>query len=258
MKNSFSTDLRMAFMAIACVTFLAGCGNSANDSKNAPEAKVDRAVAAAPAVEQPESAEEEADELGPDGFEVIKADGMKTPVNVTPKGEKANIQDFAKAFCGLYPNYEPNQKMLKYLADPKAFDQETEVYTMHCNVPNGYISSTLWTEIDRHTTMCYWNRKNGHSLVGVYMNNGSENEVSDPAFLFYDYDPKTRVMTPDKEVYRVVEKEALNKDFEAFDLKLPEEGKDIVVNLYSDNGDDGYDITEKTLKWTGHDFKLVP
>ena len=47
-------------MAIACVTFLAGCGNSANDSKNAPEAKVDRAVAAAPAVEQPESAEEEA------------------------------------------------------------------------------------------------------------------------------------------------------------------------------------------------------
>lgn len=91
MKNSFSTDLRMAFMAIACVTFLAGCGHSANDSKNAPEAKVDRAVAAAPAVEQPESAEEEADELGPDGFEVIKADGMKTPVNVAPKGEKANI-----------------------------------------------------------------------------------------------------------------------------------------------------------------------
>ena len=90
------------------------------------------------------------------------------------------------------------------------------------------------------------------------MNNGSENEGSDPAFLFYDYDPKTRVMTPDKEVYQLVEKVALNKDFETFDLKLPEEGKDIVVNLYSDNGDDGYDITEKTLKWTGHDFKLVP
>ncbi len=65
-------------------------------------------------------------------------------------------------------------------------------------------------------------------------------------------------MTPDTEVYQLVEKVALNKDFETFDLKLPEEGKDIVVNLYSDNGDDGYDITEKTLKWTGHDFKLVP
>ena len=38
---------------------------------------------------------------------------------------------------------------------------------------------------------------------------------------------------------------------------LFDEGKDIVVRLYSDNGDDGYDITEMTLKWTGDTFTLI-
>ena len=75
--------------------------------------------------------------------------------------------------------------------------------------------------------------------------------------MFYDYDPKTNVMTPDMDVYKVVEKVAPNKDFEDYALEFPREGKDIVVRLYSDNGDDGYDITEMTLKWTGDTFTLI-
>jgi hypothetical protein len=35
------------------------------------------------------------------------------------KGSKANIEDFAQAFCNQYDSHEPNAKMLKYLADPK-------------------------------------------------------------------------------------------------------------------------------------------
>ena len=75
--------------------------------------------------------------------------------------------------------------------------------------------------------------------------------------MFYDYDPKTNIMTPDLNVYKVVEKVALDKAFDEYLLDLPQKGKDIVVNLYTDNGEDGCDVTEKTLKWTGDTFTLV-
>ena len=89
------------------------------------------------------------------------------------------------------------------------------------------------------------------------MVNGSESGKSENVFMFYDYDPKTNIMTPDLNVYKVVEKVAPDKAFDDYDLELPQKGKDIVVYLYTDNGEDGYDITEKTLKWTGDTFTLV-
>ena len=107
------------------------------------------------------------------------------------------------------------------------------------------------------TQRCYWNRKNGHSLVGVFMVNGSESGKSENVFMFYDYDPKTNIMTPDMDVCKVVEKVALDKTFDDYALELPQEGKDIVVNLYSDDEENSYDMTEMTLKWTGDTFTLV-
>ena len=89
------------------------------------------------------------------------------------------------------------------------------------------------------------------------MENGSESGKSENVFMFYDYDPKTNIMTPDMDVYKVVEKVAIDKAFDEYLLDLPQKGKDIVVDLYTDNGEDGSDVTEKTLKWTGDTFTLV-
>ena len=125
------------------------------------------------------------------------------------------------------------------------------------DITNGYIRTLLLTEVVRTTIMCYWKRKNGHSLVGVFMVNGYESGKSENVFMFYDYDPKTNIMTPDLNVYKVVEKVALDKAFDDYDLELPQKGKDIVVNFFTENGEDGYDVTEKTLKWTGDTFTLV-
>ena len=248
----------MAMMTIVCVAFLMGCGKSAKEGENVPADSNDGKAPAAESVEATggsESASE--DDTASEGLGLMTNTWKKTPITVSPKGAKANILDYAQAFCGKYNSYEPNKKILKYLADPKAYDKEAEVYSIDSDVANGYISSNLMTEIDRFTTMCYWNRKNGHSLVGVFMINGSENTKPESAFMFYDYDPKTNIMTPDTDVCQVVEKVALNKDFEDYALELPKEGKDIIVKLYSDNGADGYDITEMTLKWTGDTFTLV-
>ena len=228
----------MVMMAIVCVMFLTGCGKSANEGESASgESKDTKEV-------------------------TTKLDSMtsglsETPITVSPKSAKVNIQDFAQAFCSLYNRFEPNEKILKYFAAPKTYDEVAEMYRVKSDITNGYIETLLLTEVVRTTIMCYWNRKNGHSLVGVFMENGFESGKSENVFMFYDYDPKTNIMTPDMDVYKVVEKVALDKAFDEYFLELPQKGKDIVVNLYTDTGENDYDVTEKTLKWTGDSFTLV-
>ena len=247
----------MAMVAIVSIAFLTGCGKSANEGESASgESKDNKEVVTESADAQDESESADVDEDLPEGLDSMTSGLADTPITVSPKGAKVNIQDFAQAFCSQYDRYEPNKKMLKYLANPKAFNEEAEIYRVESDITNGYIRSFLLTEVGRLTQMCYWNRKNGHSLVGVFMENGSENSKSENAFMFYDYDPKTNIMTPDLNVYKVVEKVALDKAFDEYLLELPQKGKDIVVNLYSDDGEDGYDVTEKTLKWTGDTFTL--
>ena len=257
MKNLRRIDKWMVIMAIVCVAFLTGCGKSAKEGENVPdESKDNKEVVTESAEAQDESESADTDENVESGLYDVTSNWKQTPITVSPKGAKVNIQDFAQAFCSQYDRYEPNKKMLKYLANPKAYNEEAEIYRVESDITNGYIRSFLLTEVGRLTQMCYWNRKNGHSLVGVFMENGSENSKSENVFMFYDHDPKTNIMTPDLNVYKVVEKVALDKAFDEYLLELPQKGQDIVVNLYSDDGEDGYDVTEKTLKWTGDTFTL--
>ena len=244
----------MVMVAIICVTFLSGCGKSTKEGESASgESKDGKPVATESAEVQ---AEEESDDTASEGLSSIVNNWQKTPITISPKGAKVNIQDFAQAICSQYNRFEPNEKILKYFAAPKAYDEDAELYRVESDITNGYIRSMLLTEVVRETQMCYWNRKNGHSLVGVFMVNGSESGKSEIVFMFYDYDPKTNIMTPDLNVYKVVEKVALDKAFDDYELELPQKGKDIVVYLYTDDGEEGYDTTEKTLKWTGDTFTL--
>ena len=246
----------MVMMAIVCVAFLTGCGKSSKEGENVPdESKDNKEVVTESAEAQDDSESADTDEII--GLDDVTSNWKQTTINVSPKGAKANIQDFAQAFCSQYDRFEPNEKILKYFANPKAYNEEAEIYRVESDITNGYIRSMLLAEVVRETQMCYWNRKNGHSLVGVFMSNGSENSKSENVFMFYDYDPKTNIMTPDMDVYKVVEKVALDKAFDEYLLELPQKGKDIVVYLYIDNGEDGNDVTEKTLKWTGDTFTLV-
>ena len=258
MKNLRRIDKWMVLMAIVCVAFLTGCGKSSKEGENVPdESKDNKEVVTETAEAQDESESADVDEDLPEGLDSMTSGLTETSITVSPKGAKVNIQDFAQAFCSQYDRFEPNEKVLKYFAAPKTYDEVAECYRVESDITNGYIRTLLLTEVVRTTIMCYWNRKNGHSLVGVFMVNGYESGKSENAFMFYDYDPKTNIMTPDLNVYKVVEKVALDKAFDDYDLELPQKGKDIVVYFYTDNGEDDYDVTEKTLKWTGDTFTLV-
>ena len=222
MKNLKRIDKWMVLMAIVCVVFLTGCGKSAKEGENVPdESKDNKEVVTESSDVLDESESADVDEDLPEGLDSMTSGLAETPITVSPKGAKVNIQDFAQAFCSQYDRFDPNEKILKYFAAPKSYDEDDELYRVESDITNGYIRSFLLAEVGRLTQMCYWNRKNGHSLVGVFMENGSENSKSENVFLLYDYDPKTNIMTPELNVYKVGTNLAIDKAFVDHGLVLP-------------------------------------
>lgn len=171
---------------------------------------------------------------------------------------KNRIWAFAYAFCSHYQGYTPNLAMLDYLKRPGAFDPSERQYYVDDAPRNGYIKCDMMWQFDFETEICYWRRTNGHLLVGVLMQMGHEGEgtKTDYALLFYDFNPKTQVMTPDLTVYRAVKALAARHPGTP-SFRMPREGKDIAVTFVEWIGTDDEDFRFKEvfLKWTGNGFQ---
>ena len=149
-------DKWMVMVAIVCVAMLTGCGKSAKEGETAPgESKADETEAAS-AEAQTESEADGEDDASPEGLSAIVSNWQNAPITVSPKGAKANIEDFALAFCSKYDSYEPNKKMLKYFANPKAYNEEDEIYRVESAITNGYIRSFLLSAIGTVKTAIHW------------------------------------------------------------------------------------------------------
>lgn len=246
----------LLLLAAICMTFTVGCDKGNTTEKKADEEKAEKVD---------ENTEEEATETSDDkdaSTEIGKIVGnwKKQDITVSPKEAQANIHDFAQAFCNQYNAYTPNAKMLKYIGDPKTYNEEKEGCAVNSDIAYGYIKANMPYQYDQFTEICYWKRPNGHSLVGVYLREESENADPESEFIFYDYDPATKTMTPDKDIISVVEKAAKRAEFDDFMIRLPQKGKDIELTLYKDTGEDSCEPTYYDLKWTDNTFKpqLIP
>ena len=170
--------------------------------------------------------------------------------NIDPN---ARIHSFAKAFCSMYQEYRPNEAMVDYLKMPGKYSYQEKHYLIEDDPVNGYIQCDMGWQGDYMTEMCYWRRPNGHQLVGVLMQLGHEGEQCDAVLLFYDFDPKTQLMSPDLAIYEsvmaIVGKHTGNVFF-----SLPKEGKDIdVMTVYWSEIDD-FVYDGFLLKWTRNSF----
>ena len=169
---------------------------------------------------------------------------------------KAMVRNFAKAFCQQYQGYIPNLALVDYLKKPGNYTLEEKHYQVDDAPRNGFIKADMAWQFDFMTEVCYWRRSNGHSLVGILMQMGHEGERADNALLFYDYNPTTRVMTPDLKVYQTA-KNIIARHKGTPIMWLPKEGKNIDVEcvqwIGSDDEDFRYDMFQ--LEWTGNSFK---
>ncbi|MBP5743192.1 MAG: hypothetical protein J6W49_07135 [Paludibacteraceae bacterium] len=183
------------------------------------------------------------------------------PLLVENEGRKAKVLDFAMAFCSRYQKYMPNAAMADFIKRESKADRVWDMercergYYVDYNPHNDYVKCDLgW--LGFYTEVCSWQRTNGHSLVGVVMLLGQDGERNIHALLFYDYDPETRIMTPDKKTFKEVRK-MIRKQRGVVFPELPKEGKDINVHYVEWIGsyDEDWRYHDLTLEWTGDGFR---
>lgn len=175
------------------------------------------------------------------------------PIQVENDFPNARIRNFAKAFASRYVQYRPNEAMMDYLKKPGDYSWKEKHYYSEDLPRNGYIKCDMGGQFDYLTEVCYWRRPNGHQLVGVLMQIGYEGEKCDAVILFYDFDPKTQVMSPDTTIHQTVMKIVNNHPGSLF-FELPKEGKDINVTAVRWTMEDDFIYDHFLLKWNGNSF----
>lgn len=167
-----------------------------------------------------------------------------------------NIQNLAKAFCGQYAGFQPNKVLLDYLLGEME-EEDKEAYAVNLEQSNGYVAIETTTELPTGTTICYWNKRGGLRLVGVWMEQTTETEKPEKLLLFYDYNPQTKKLTPQTKL--VDELQRITKKFKSWSLRLPAEGRDIEIMEFSgEDHSDTFQCTYYTWKWNGTSFHFDP
>ena len=175
------------------------------------------------------------------------------PIRVENLDPNARIRSFAKAFCEMYQEYKPNEAIIDYLKKPGNYSWEEKHYLTEDDPHNGFIMCDMGWQFDYMTEMCYWRRPNGHQLVGVLMQVGQEGEQFDAVLLFYDYDPKTQLMSPDIDIYQSV-MDIVDRHYGELFFSLPQENKDIWVSEVYWSEIDDFVYYDFWLRWTENSF----
>ena len=185
-------------------------------------------------------------------YEIRKVWADKS-IRVDNMDPNARVRSFAKAFCGMYQEYRPNEAMTDYLKKPGNYTYEEKHYVTEDDPRHGYIKCDMGFQFDYKTELCYWRRPNGHLLVGILMQVGHEGERSDAVLLFYDFDSQTQLMTPDMAIYQSV-MNMVGKHTGDLYFRLPQEGKDIQASAVHWTETDDFVYDDFWLKWTGNAF----
>ena len=246
MKNTF-----FAIMFLATGLMMVACNNNPKNNGQAVESESTEIVATETPTDEV-AMEEEIDEL--DAIKAIRDVWAEKPITVEGDKTNAGIGQFAMALCKMYPDFVVNKVLGDYLVAPQDFVNEW--YEVENQSDNGFVRCVMMVETTHETNACYWNRKNGHKLFAAYMQAAYESGDMEDLVVFYDYDPATGVMTPEPALTESIEKQG--KDYDYYEVRLPQEGKDIVLYVCTRNEElDNYDCNDLIMKWNGmrFDFK---
>lgn len=227
---------------------MAACNNQTNNGKTVESNDTVIVTTEVPSDEF--DSEEGIDEL--DAIRSIRKEWVDKPIKVEADKETVGIEQFALAFCKTYPDFVVNKMMRDYLVAPENY--KNELYGIDNRSDNDFIRCMMMVETTHQTDVCCWDRKDGHKLFAVYMAAGYESGDGEDQVVFYDYDPATGIMTPEPALADMVEKQG--KGYDIYEVRLPREGKDIVVYVCTANKElDNYDCDEHKLTWNGMTFE---
>lgn len=137
-----------------------------------------------------------------------------------------DLIELAKAFQRAFPT-RAARRMLA-LSDKRVPGGNGETYGAVAK-KNGYMAhADDVTEEEEHSEaieMCVWKRDNGHRLFAVNFNS-LDNDIH--ALCFYDYNPQTRQLKPEKALAeQITPKKSAN-----YYISLPATGKKIHINEF--------------------------
>lgn len=247
--------LTIAFLAMALAIW--ACGNKSGEK--ASEEIVKDQIAETTSKSENKTVDEKAsiDERNDDGSVInqIRKEWKTKKIDVGSGDGPLGIMQLAFAFCGEFKDYKPNAALYEYLTQPQNYNEEKTGCHVNLEERNGYVTCRAMSQFDWNTDCCYWNRKNGHKLLAVWLTEGHENVEDDAKLvLFYDYDPETDMLTPEPQLTDLVEKNVAS--FANYSVVLPDKGKNIEVMTFTENDMDSYDTTSFQMIWDGQTFTV--
>ena len=151
----------------------------------------------------------------------------------------ANILELVSAFQQVWPTYSVSE-LIKFAVSDVEYDNTDKVV----DLKNGFVrysEDDPEAESDEGLEACVWNRKNGHKLMAITFYRMTPSELV--VLCFYDYDPNTNTLTPEKSLANLFEPSFPGYRYRVL---LPQKGKSLVINEYF-----GSITIEHTYGWDG-------
>ena len=160
-------------------------------------------------------------------------------IKVNKGGATPNILQLTSAFQQAWPTYS-GAELMKFARSKAKYDNTDKVV----DIKNGYMTyseDNPDAESDEILTTCVWRRQNGHSLFAATLSRMTPSEMV--VLCFYDYDPKTQTLVPEKSLTDLFEPSFPGYRYRVF---LPQQGKNLSIEEFF-----GYITIKHTYDWDG-------
>lgn len=160
----------------------------------------------------------------------------KTTIKVRNGGQSPNVVTLLKAFHEALPTWVVGEVLKQNDHPAKGTrrdgsavildDHDDDDFRILIDIRNGYADYASMTDVDQ-MSCCVWRRTDGHRIFAV-----SLYEQHDPVqhlLCWYDYDPQTQTMRPERSPIDAYKKPFKNMDFS---WSLPMQGTDFVIHEY--------------------------
>ena len=213
------------------------------------------------------------DTSGADSVQTTQADsvqGMMTPaeigsqwttrdIKVENGGQQPDIVTLLRAFAQVWPTETVSALLGIAVERADPYDHVDKVVRvnrdtgggMEINYRNGYASVQPGDTDEDRLFATVWKRKNGHRLLGIWFYTPSADNRSKPdrqVLCFYDYDPKTQMMTPEKD--NAFSRFQPSEDC-YLEVNLPARDRDVIVGETNSK----YESTWHVFAFDGMNFK---
>lgn len=164
------------------------------------------------------------------------------PINNVANGNLGTMLD---RFNQTWPTWMVGmvRDLMKKGQTKSVSNDETEL-TVIADTKNGYFSVGDNGTDGEYLSGCVWNRSNGHRLLAICL--GKPTDPCIEIVCFYDYDPATKLLTPEPDIlkgYRWHDR----KEYSQIFCRLPRKGKNVEVDDWG--GENG--PLKHTFTWDG-------